>query len=42
MAKEAGIYEHLYGDINEELNHYLSRKPKGSLTDLFPLTYPDS
>jgi nuclear transport factor 2 (NTF2) superfamily protein len=41
VAKNSGIYEHLYGDINEEVNKHLNRKPEWSLTELFPLTYPD-
>jgi hypothetical protein len=39
-ARSSGIYEHLYDDITVELHAVLNRKPKWSLTELLPLTYP--
>ncbi|OKS88102.1 DUF4365 domain-containing protein [Mucilaginibacter polytrichastri] len=40
IAKNSGIYEHLYKDIDEEMNRVLKRQPEWSLTELFPLSYP--
>lgn len=41
VAKNSGIYEHLYCNITEEMNKHLGRTPQWSLTGLFPLTYPE-
>lgn len=41
VAKNSGIYKHLYGDITAEMNKILNRIPEWSLIELFPLTYPD-
>lgn len=41
VAKNSGVYEHLYNDIDEEMNRLLNRMPKWSLTELFPLNYPE-
>jgi len=41
IAKNSGIYEHLYDDIDEEMNKGLNRKPKWSIIELFPLNYPE-
>ncbi|MGY3214766.1 DUF4365 domain-containing protein [Mucilaginibacter sp. HD30] len=41
VARNSGIYEHLYGDITIEMNEILNRKPEWSLHELLPLTYPN-
>lgn len=41
IAKNSGIYEHLYCDIDEEMHRTLNRRPKWSITQLFPLNYPE-
>jgi len=41
VAKNSGIYEHLYNDIDEEMNRVLNRRPKWSISELFPLSYPE-
>ncbi|RKR82148.1 uncharacterized protein DUF4365 [Mucilaginibacter gracilis] len=40
VARDSGIYEQLYCDLNEEMNSRLNRKPEWSITELLPLTYP--
>jgi len=40
FAKISGIHEHLYADIDEEMNRVLNRRPKWSITELFSLSYP--
>ncbi len=41
VAKNSGIYEYLYNDFTAEMTKYANHKPKWSLAELFPLTYPD-
>jgi hypothetical protein len=41
IAINSGITEHLYCDVDAEMNAALNRKPKWSLTGLFPLYYPE-
>jgi hypothetical protein len=41
VAKTSGIYEHLYNDIDEEMNRVLNRRPKWSIIELFTLNYPE-
>lgn len=41
LAKNSGIYEHLYDDVTTEMNEVLSRKPEWLMNELFHLTYPD-
>ncbi|MNJ92213.1 hypothetical protein D3C87_98790 [compost metagenome] len=41
IAKNEGIYGYLYEDVPPEKNTHLGRKPKWSLAELLPLTFPE-